>query len=55
MEEEARAILGLALRAERTEQGNLADSIRNRFAATGGVELPQVARERLRRPPRFDR
>lgn len=55
MEEEARAILGLALGTERFEEANLADSIRSRFAAVGGVDLPQVPRERLRRPPRLGR
>jgi plasmid stability protein len=53
MEQEAREILRVALTKEETGQRNLADSIRRRFAAIGGVELPALRREPLRRPPNF--
>ena len=53
MEEEARAILKGALATEKAQERNLAESIRRRFAALGGVELPEVVREPIRRPPHF--
>jgi len=53
MEEEARQILHLALAGESAGQPNLADRIRKRFASLGGVELPGMAREPMRRPPKF--
>jgi plasmid stability protein len=53
MEAEAREILKLALAEEPAGQRNLADSIRKRFAPLGGVELPRMAREPIRRPPKF--
>jgi len=53
MEEEAREILKAALENQKTDQGNLANSIRARFAALGGVDLPDAPREPMRRPPRF--
>ena len=53
MEEEAREILRAALVLEKTDQDNLAKSIRARFAPLGGVELPVAPREPMRRPPRF--
>ena len=55
MEEEARQILTAALAGKSAPQPNLAESIRQRFAALGGVELPDVQREPMRRPPRFGR
>ena len=53
MEQEAREILRMALTKEETGQRNLAESVRRRFAAIGGVELPHLRREPLRRPPNF--
>ena len=50
MEEEAREILRAALAERRTGEGNLAVSIRRRFAAVGGVELADLPRELMRRP-----
>jgi plasmid stability protein len=53
MEDEARDILRSALNREPTRKGNLAASIRARFAPLGGVELPVVVREPMREPPSF--
>lgn len=53
MEEEAREILKNALNKSASPQVDLATSIRRRFAAMGGVELPILAREAIRRPPDF--
>jgi len=55
MEEEAREILKAALRREEAGPRNLVDSVRRRFARLGGVELPAVRREPLRRPPHFSK
>lgn len=55
MEEEAREILRAALSGRRAPARNLAESIRRRLAAVGGVELPRLPRELVREPPRFDR
>jgi plasmid stability protein len=52
MEEEARQILNAVLSSE-AHGTNLAASIRARFAALGGVELPIPPREPLRRPPKL--
>jgi plasmid stability protein len=54
MEDEARDILRSALSREPTQQGNLAATIRARFAPLGGVELPAIPREPMRVPPAFD-
>jgi antitoxin FitA len=53
MEEEVREILKVALTADRVSPPNLAVSIRRRFAALGGVDLPDVPRERMRQPSQF--
>lgn len=53
MEEEARAILKSALAEHKTTGGNLGEAIHRRFAAVGGVELPEIPREPIRRPPDF--
>ena len=53
MEEEAREILNEALANQKTCQSNLAESIRTRFASLEGVDLPDLPREPMRRPPRF--
>lgn len=55
MEEEARAILKLAVASGSQVEKNLAQSIRRRFAPLGGVELPELAREPMRRPPKIGR
>ena len=55
MEEEAREILKVALTGASARPSNLAESIRRRLAAVGGVELPSLPREKMRQPPRFDR
>lgn len=53
MEEEAREILKTALTRKGTPERNLVESIRRRFAALGGVELPDQPREPLGRPVRL--
>jgi antitoxin FitA len=53
MEEEAREILRLALTVPSPAKGNLAESIRRRFRALGGVELQVPQRDAMREPPRF--
>jgi plasmid stability protein len=53
MEEEAREILRSALTAARPETRNLAESIRRRFSAFGGIELELPKRDPLRNPPDF--
>ena len=54
MEEEAREILRSALIASPPATGNLADTIRRRFAPFGGVELPVPKRDAIRNFPGFD-
>ena len=54
MEDEAWDILRSALSSEPTRKGNLAASIRAKFAPLGSVELPVVVREPMRLPPSFD-
>ena len=54
MEDEARDILRSALNSESARRGNLAASIRARFAPLGGVDLPAVPRDPMRAPPAFD-
>ena len=51
MEEEARDILRAALSFEPQTGRDLGEAIRSRFAALGGVELPQIEREPIRDPP----
>ena len=53
MEEEAREILRSALRVLESEQCDLAESIRRRFAPFHGVELSIPTREGIREPPTF--
>ena len=48
MEEEARDILRSALSTERRQPSSLVEAIRERFAALGGVDLPDVPREAIR-------
>lgn len=52
MEDEARTILRAALAAEPSRPRNLAEAIRLRFKALGGVNLPLPPREPIREPPR---
>ena len=54
MEEEARAILRMALYHQQPVQENLASAIRARFAPLGGVELEIPPRDPMREIPRFD-
>jgi plasmid stability protein len=49
MEEEAREILRSALAASSRTSGNLAETIRRRFAALGGIELSLPKRDAVRR------
>jgi antitoxin FitA len=53
MEEEAREILRSALTASSPAKGNLAETIRQRFAALGGLELELPSRDGIRQPPGF--
>ena len=53
MEEEAREILRSSLTAVRPGKSNLAESIRERFAPFGGVELVTPKRDPIRQPPDF--
>jgi len=53
MEEEARAILRSALTSARPQKRNLAESIRERLSAFGGVELELPKRGPMREPPDF--
>lgn len=55
MEEEVRTILKEAFAKEVDLPENLAESIHQRFAAFGGVDLPDVKREPIREPLDFDR
>jgi antitoxin FitA len=54
MEAEARDILRYALSGKKDQPGNLAAAIRARIAPLGGVELPQLKREPMRRPPELE-
>jgi plasmid stability protein len=53
MEEEAREILKNALNKSAAEPVDLATSVRRRFAAIGGVDLPLAEREGIRPVPDF--
>lgn len=55
MEDEARDILRVALSTEAPPARNLAEAIRARAAAVGGVVLDIPAREPMREPVDFDR
>ena len=52
MEEEARQLLRQSLLREKSSTG-LGSRIAQRFAPSGGVELPEVTRSIPRPPPRF--
>lgn len=53
MEEEAREILKNALNPSVGQPVDLGASVRRRFAALGGVDLPETPREPIRRAPDF--
>ena len=53
MEEEAREILRSALTASSPAKGNLAETIRRRFAAFGGIEFELPRRDAMRQAPGF--
>jgi plasmid stability protein len=53
MVEEVRQILMVALSGTASGERNIAESIRRRFAAVGGIELPTVPSELTRDPPDF--
>ncbi len=55
MEEEAREILRSELATERAAGPDLAAAIRRRIEPLGGVDLPLLPRQRVRRPPHFGR
>ncbi len=54
MEAEARAILKATLTRPEQNRRSLADRIHARFAGLGGVELPEIPRDGIRKPPAFD-
>jgi antitoxin FitA len=53
MEEEARAILRSALTTSSPAKGDLAETIRRRFAALGGLELELPRRDPIRKAAEF--
>jgi plasmid stability protein len=53
MEEEARSILRAAVAEEEATGTNLAEAIRSRFRALGGVTLTLPEREPMRVPPKL--
>jgi plasmid stability protein len=53
MEEEAREILRSALTSSSPVKANLAEIIRRRFAAFGGLELELPSRDAIRQAPGF--
>jgi antitoxin FitA len=54
MEQEAREILRSAVALGPSRRSSLVEGIRRRLEAVGFVDLPQMPREALRHPPRFD-
>ena len=53
MEEEVRSILKEIFARESVQPLNLAEKIHDRFAPFGGVELPEVERDAIRKPIDF--
>jgi len=53
MEEEARDILRTALTTSSVQNANLADAIRKRFAAFGGIDVELPPRGKIRHTPDF--
>ena len=54
MEEEARDILRSVLNQEPQGPRNLGTAINDLFKPFGGFDMPDVPREPMREPPRFD-
>ena len=54
MEAEAREILRSALATSSRTNGNLAETIRRRFAPLGGIELSLPKRAAVRKAPEFE-
>ncbi|NBC66635.1 MAG: Arc family DNA-binding protein [Bacteroidetes bacterium] len=54
MEEEVRSILKETFAKEPGQPENLAERIHKRFAAFGGVNLPDIEREPIREPINFE-
>lgn len=55
MEAEARLILDEALRGKsQRPKRNLAEEIRELFKPIGGVDLPEIKRDPMRDPPKFE-
>ncbi|MEC4803384.1 MAG: hypothetical protein SAJ12_03265 [Jaaginema sp. PMC 1079.18] len=53
LEAEITAILVSVLNSSAPTEPNLATAIQQRFAEVGGVELPEIPRESVRKPPTF--
>jgi len=53
MEQEAREILRSALTESSPVKGNLADTVRRRFAVFGGLEFELPRRDAIRQAPGF--
>jgi len=53
MEDEARDILRTALAGADHAPRNLAEALRRRFGAVGGIDLEIPSREPMREPPQF--
>ncbi|MFU8812959.1 MAG: FitA-like ribbon-helix-helix domain-containing protein [Balneolaceae bacterium] len=49
MEEEVRNILKSAVATENPQEDNFAEAVQKRFAPFGGVELPEIPREKMKR------
>lgn len=54
MEEEVRSILKETFAKESCQPDNLAEQIHKRFAAFGGVNLPEIEREPIHEPIDFE-
>jgi antitoxin FitA len=55
MEEEAREILRSAVTTSAPIKGNLAERIQRRFATFGGIDLPPVRRDAVRKISGFEK
>lgn len=53
MEEEVRNILRAALSLEKENDHNMADFIRSHIEPLGGIDLPEIPREKIREPVNF--
>ncbi len=54
MEDEARDILRCVLNQEPQGPRNLGTAIHDLFKPFGGFDMPEVPRDKMREPPRFD-